>query len=78
MNNLKTIADSNVNGIINEIRLTLKPGIKKTSVFILVEGVDDTRIYQKFFLAENVLFRSAGGRGTKPEFNVPVVYDASD
>jgi hypothetical protein len=63
MSNLKAIVDSNVNEIVNEIRLTLKPGIKETSVFILVEGIDDTRIYQKFFLTENVLFRSVGGRG---------------
>jgi hypothetical protein len=63
MNSLKAIVDSNVNEVINEIRLTLKPGIKKTSVFILVEGIDDTRIYPKFFLTENVLFRSVGGKG---------------
>jgi hypothetical protein len=63
MNNLKSIVDGNVNEVVNEIRLTLKPGVKKTSIFVLVEGVDDTRIYPKFFLAENVLFRSVGGRG---------------
>jgi hypothetical protein len=63
MNNLKTIVDSNANEIINEIRLTLKPGVKKISVFILVEGIDDTRIYPKFFSTENVLFRSVGGKG---------------
>jgi hypothetical protein len=62
MSNLKAIVDSNANEVVNEIRLTLKPGVKRSIVFILFEGVDDTSIYPKFFLAENALCRSVGGK----------------
>lgn len=54
-----------VNDIIGEIRLSLNNQISKNKVWIFVEGIDDTKIYSKFFLQNNVIIRVTEGASYK-------------
>lgn len=49
------------NDIINEIRLSLKSPSGKNKVWILVEGIDDIKIYSKFFITDKVKFKEVPG-----------------
>lgn len=54
-------ATINVNDALGEVRLSLNNPISKDKIWIFVEGEDDIKIYPKFFINENVIFRQTEG-----------------
>jgi hypothetical protein len=62
MASIRDSYEKNIGDIISEIKLARHSNLGKDIVFVLVEGIDDVKLYSKLFLEDNITLRSTEGK----------------
>jgi hypothetical protein len=61
MTSLRAVYEKNIDDTISEINLAGRSNLGKLTVFVLVEGIDDVKVYSKLFIKDKVTLRSTMG-----------------